>query len=111
MNNKTDSNRGQRWAGLVAVLAAVAVLTAGCGLVHIHIDASGRSSPAKSAAFRHDLELARCMHGHGEPAFPDPRVLDGRLRFAPQSPSSESARFQAAVSACRPLIPRGLTFP
>jgi hypothetical protein len=109
MNDKTDGNRAVLQAGLIAVLAAVTALTASCGIVHIHIETSVRSSPVDSATFRHDLEFARCMHSHGEPAFPDPTVLGGRPHFDLHSLSTQSTQFHAAVNACRPLIPRGLS--
>jgi hypothetical protein len=41
MNDKTGSNRNLRCARALAVAAAAAVLTAGCGVVHVHFGSSG----------------------------------------------------------------------
>ena len=68
MNDKTGGNRGPRRAGALAVVAAVAVLTA-CGGSP---SSSGGPAPAESAAYRADLAYAQCMRTHGVPNFPDP---------------------------------------
>jgi hypothetical protein len=57
------------------------------------------------------LKIAQCLRGHGEPDFPDPTVVNGSLNFTVQPGVLGSARFQAAVKACRALIPQGIDFP
>jgi hypothetical protein len=182
MNDQAGSSRGPRRAGALAVVAAVAVLTAGCGVVHVHAGSSGSSASTGSATLRANLAYAQCMqtHGvpnfpdpsssqgfsisgqpprsgqgtspaarandacqhllprgsfdtgsdsvtqaqldqalkvvqclraHGEPAVPDPTVVNGSLNLALQPSDLQSAQFQAAVAACRPLIPKGVKFP
>jgi hypothetical protein len=57
------------------------------------------------------LKIAQCLRAHGEPNFPDPTVVNGSLNFTVQPGVLGSARFQAAVKACRSLIPKGVNFP
>ena len=46
MNGATGGNRGPRRAAALAVVAAIAVLTAACG-VHVHIGSSVGSASAE----------------------------------------------------------------
>ena len=80
MNGKTGGNRGLRRAAALAVVAAVAVLTAACGVVHVHFGSSGGSASAGSATYRADLAYAQCMQTHGLPDFPDPNLASEQLR-------------------------------
>jgi hypothetical protein len=75
MNDKTGGNQGPRREGALAVAAAVAVLTAGCG-VHVSLGDS-TSSSASTPTYGQELALAQCMRGHGEPDFPDPNTSGG----------------------------------
>src|ERR1700751_4470665 len=45
MNDKTGGRQGLRRAGILAVVAAVAVLATGCGVVHVHFGGSGSAEP------------------------------------------------------------------
>ena len=180
MNDKTGGSGIPRRAGALAGVAAVAVLTAACGMVHVHVG-SGGSASTGSATYRATLAYAHCMqtHGvpnfpdpnpsqgfsitgqaggsgndntpegrannacqhllprgststgsgvtqaqlslalkvvhclrsHGEPTFPDPTVVNGSLHFTVQPGVLQSAQFQAALNACRSLIPKGVKFP
>jgi subtilase family serine protease len=56
----------------MAVVAAVAMLTASCGIVHISF--GGGSASTGSATYRVDLAYAHCMQTHGVPDFPDPKA-------------------------------------
>jgi hypothetical protein len=67
MKHKTGGCQGPQRAGVLAVLAAVAVLASGCGFVHVHFGAG----PAKPS-YQQDLAYAHCMQTHGVPDFPDP---------------------------------------
>jgi hypothetical protein len=190
MNDKGSGSPGPRRVGVLAVVAAVALLTTACGVVHVHFGSSGgsastgsaTSASTGSATFRADLAYAHCMqtHGvpnfpdpnpsehfgvvghlngspkgsspvvranqacehllprgsattgsgsvtqaqldlalkvaqclrtHGEPAFPDPTVVNGSVHFTVQAGVLQSAQFQAAVNACRWLIPKGVHVP
>jgi hypothetical protein len=57
------------------------------------------------------LKIAECLRAHGEPDFPDPTVVNGSLHFTVQLGAIQSAQFQAAVNACRPLIPKEVHLP
>jgi hypothetical protein len=57
------------------------------------------------------LKVAQCLRAHGEPTFPDPTVVNGSLHFTLQPGVIQSAKFQAALNACRSLIPKGVKFP
>ena len=72
MNGKTGGSRGLRRAGALAVVAAVAVLPAACGVVHVHVGFSGGAASAGPATYRANLAFAHCMQTHGAPDFPDP---------------------------------------
>ena len=77
MNGKTGGNRGLRRAAALAVVAAAAVLTTACGVVHVPFGSSGGSAPTGSATYRADLAYAQCMRAHGLPGFPDPSPSGG----------------------------------
>ena len=72
MNDKTGSHRNLRCARALAVAAAAAVLTAGCGVVHVHFGSSGGSSSTVPGAYQEDLAYAQCVRSHGLPGFPLP---------------------------------------
>ena len=102
MNDKTGGSRGPRRARALAVVAAVAVLTA-CG-------GSPSSSPGSastgSGKYRANLAYAQCMRAHGLPSFPGPNPSEG-FNFSGQlngNPNSPAAR---ANDACKHLLPRG----
>jgi subtilase family serine protease len=68
MKDKTGASRGPRRAAALAVVSAVAVLTA-CGGSP---SSSGGSASTESATYRAELAYAQCMRAHGVPDFPDP---------------------------------------
>jgi hypothetical protein len=92
----------------MAVLAAVALLTAACGG---SADTAG-SSGAGQGRLAQALAFAHCMRSHGAPNFPDP-IADGSGSFV-KKPVLEST-FNAppsARAACAHLLPKaalGLT--
>jgi hypothetical protein len=57
------------------------------------------------------LKVVQCLRGHGEPTFPDPQVVNGTLNFSVQPGVIQSAQFQAALNACRSLLPKGFQLP
>jgi hypothetical protein len=115
MNGKTDGSRGPRRAATLAVVAAVAVLTAACGVVHVHIGSSGDPGSASVSApnYVQVLALAQCMRSHGEPNFPDPNAsggytltTSGSIEGAGNSSIDiDSSQAQAAYGDCRHLLP------
>ena len=103
MNDKTGSNRILRCARAVAVAAAAAVLTAGCGVVHVHFGSSGGPSSTVPATYQQDLAYAQCVRSHGLPDFPlpSPSGAAGVSRRLTASPGSPLAR---ANDACQHLL-------
>jgi hypothetical protein len=101
MNDQTGSNRGLRRAGALAVAAAVAVLATACG--------GGSAPPSASApTYAQVLALAQCMRSHGVPDFPDPDMGGQGPALATKGAINPgSPQFQAALAACRHLLPPG----
>lgn len=67
------------------------------------------SSPVSAQQLAEGVALAQCLRVHGEPAFPDPAVVNGGLSF--DFTGVNTPQFQAAVSACRSAIPAGVKLP
>jgi subtilase family serine protease len=106
MNGKTGGSRGRQRVAALAVVAAVAVLTAGCGAVHVHAGSSGGTASTGSATYRADLAYAHCMQTHGVPGFPDPNPSEGFSISGHPSGNSPAAR---ANDACQHLLPASST--
>ena len=102
MSGKTGGNRGLWRAAALAVAAAVAVLTTGCGVVHVHFGSSGGSASTGSATYRAELAYAQCMRAHGLPGFPGPHSPGGPSEHVNVNPNSPAAR---AIAACQHLLP------
>ena len=71
--------------------AAAAVLTAGCGVVHVHFGSSGGPSSTVPGTYQEDLAYAQCVRSHGLPDFPLPNPsgtagFRGQLTAVPGSP-------------------------
>jgi subtilase family serine protease len=108
MNGKTSGNRGPWRAAVLALAAAVAVLTTACGVVHVHFGSSGGSAPTGPATYREKLAYAQCMRAHGLPNFPIPNPSE-RVSISEHlngNPNSPAAR---ANDACKHLLPGGST--
>ena len=103
MNDKTGSNRNLRCARALAVAAAAAVLTAGCGVVHVHFGSSGGPSSTVHGTYQQELAYAQCVRSHGLPDFPlpSPSGAAGDSRRLTASPGTPLAR---ANVACRHLL-------
>jgi hypothetical protein len=107
MNDKTGGNPGLRRAGTLAVVAAVAVLATGCGMVHVHAGSSGGSAPAGSATFRENLAFAHCMQTHGVPNFPTPKNSSQGFHISGHvNGNGFSGPSGRAYDACKQLLPR-----
>jgi subtilase family serine protease len=112
-----DGARGAGWrhggsgrprrAAALAVVAAVAVLTA-CGGRPSPSGgpASAGSAQAGSATYRADLAFAHCMQTHGVPGFPDPKP-SAAISIAGQPHGNSPA--VKAYDACEQLLPAGST--
>ena len=103
MNDKTGSNRNLRCARALAVAAAAAVLTAGCGVVHVHFGSPGGPSSTAPGTYHQQLAYAQCVRSHGLPGFPlpGPSGAAGFSRPMTASPGSAAAR---ADAACEHLL-------
>ena len=72
---------------------------------------NANSSPVTQQQLNLVLKAVQCLRAHGEPNFPDPKVVNGKLTYdlrALQAAgvSTQSAQFQVALNACRSLIPK-----
>lgn len=57
------------------------------------------------------LKAAACVRAHGVAGFPDPTITGGRVKFVPPPGLNlDSPQLQAAIAACRKLIPPGLPY-
>jgi subtilase family serine protease len=102
MNGKTGRRQGQRCAGALAVVAAVAALTACSG----NLSTSAGSASAESATYRADLAYAQCMRAHGMTKFPNPRP-SGSFHFVGQLNGHSNSPAARANDACLHLLPSG----
>jgi len=115
VNDKTDGNRSLRRGGALALVAAVAVLVTGCGVVHVHLGSPADPAPAQAPTYGQELALAKCMRAHGVPTFPDPNpeggytlTSTGSIKGAGGSSINiNSSQAQAAYGDCRHLMPGG----
>jgi hypothetical protein len=110
MNDKTGGTRGPRRAGVLAVVAAIAVLATACGSSSVPSFAT--SASAGSATFTQLVALAQCMRTHGAPNFPDPNTSgDFNLTTTPNGPKGaidiDSSQIRVAYGACRHRLPGG----
>jgi subtilase family serine protease len=105
MNDRTGGTRLLRRGGTLAVAVAVAVLTTGCGVVHVHFGSSGGSASTVPATYRAELAYAQCIRAHGLPGFPNPNPSGGHFQLNP-NPNSPAAR---ANDACKHLLTGGGT--
>jgi hypothetical protein len=94
MNNKTGGNRSPRRARAVAVMAAVAMLTAGCGFVHVQFEVG---SP-RSATFRPNRAFVQCMRNHGLRNFNPNLSMDVTVQLTGKSHVARS------YHACKHLL-------
>lgn len=95
-----EPSHGVRRAGVLAVAAGLALLTAACGAgtPSAGSTSSAGTGGASSAYVSDKLGFARCLRAHGVPNYPDPNAAGQepantkQLIFTPQG--------QAAVGAC-----------
>jgi hypothetical protein len=105
MNNKIGDTWCLRRAGVLAVMAGVAVLATACGVRSVTVSASGGS-----ATFAQVVALAQCMRSHGVPNFPDPSASGGFTLSANGAKGTvdiDSSQVRTAYGACRHLLSGG----
>ncbi len=102
MNEKTGGRPGAQRAGALAVMAAVAMLTASCGVVHVSF---GNSGSTGSTTYKSNLAFAHCMQTHGVPNFPDPGPSQG-VSVGKQVTGNSNTPAARAYHACRQLLTR-----
>jgi hypothetical protein len=88
--------RSHTLATSVAAVAAISLLTAGCG--------SGSSPPAAATTQTEVLAYAQCMHSHGVPNFPDPDS-SGAIPKDKIIALGDSPQLRAAERACLHVMP------
>jgi hypothetical protein len=104
MNGKCGAGRDARRAGVLAVVVAVALSTAACG-VHISLGAD----PASTAGYQANLAYAHCMRSHGVPDFPIPSPGESfhvSISGHPHGQKANNPRARANA-ACEHLLPPG----
>jgi hypothetical protein len=91
--------------GILAVVAAVAVLATACD--GSTSSAAGSGAPANLGQ---ELAYSECMRAHGEPNFPDPSASGGfQYASTPNGAGGtvNSTQLAAAQNACQHLLPGG----
>jgi hypothetical protein len=76
---------------------------------HLLPNGSASDSGVSTQELDEGVALAQCLRSHGEPAFPDPTVVNGGLSF--DFTGVNTSQFKAAVSACRSAVPAGVKLP
>jgi hypothetical protein len=87
----------ERAVAAVIVTAALSLLTAACG----------GGTPATRRSASDAVAFSHCMRSYGVLSFPDPSSGGAIPKESLQQLGVSSSRFQAAVSACRRLLPNG----
>jgi hypothetical protein len=126
MNDRTRVVRRPWWAWAPAARTAVAIIaTAGLALLaaacggspgsHVAQLGSTTTQPASSSGSSNAelapssqvLAYSHCMRSHGVSSFPDPNSSEefDKAKVAAASSKVGSSRFQAAQTACRPVLP------
>lgn len=92
----------------IVAVAAFALLAAGCGgggsprVANVSTSTTAVTTTLQSGA----VAFTRCMRSNGVQNFPDPPGIGARIgKATPQHLGVSSSRFDAAVSACRGLLP------
>ncbi|MGD0554732.1 MAG: hypothetical protein ABSA93_07100 [Streptosporangiaceae bacterium] len=101
-----STQRGTGSAGKATTPEEKASVT--CGHLLPKSQTSGNSG-VSDADLAAALKISECLRAHGEPTFPDPTVVNGSINYNFQAVNT--AKFQAAVSACQSVIPKGVTLP
>jgi uncharacterized protein YceK len=103
VNDTTGSNRNLRCARALAVVATAAVLTAGCGVVHVHFGSSAGPSSTVPGTYQQQLAYAQCVRSHGLPDFPLPSPSGG-AGVSWQMTASPGSPMARASDACEHLL-------
>jgi hypothetical protein len=101
---------------VVAIIASLPLLAAGCGgsgspVAQLGSTSTQRNSPSDTAPSSSQADgpvaFARCMRSHRLPNWPDPNRSGAfdKSRLTPQKLGASSSRIQAAQTACQHLLP------
>jgi hypothetical protein len=95
---------------VVAAVAAVAVLGAGCGGGSSRTGSANQ--PTSAAMVGHQfVAFAICMRSHGVPRYPDPQISGSashvQVSISPGSADPNSPAFKSADHACHNRMPNG----
>ena len=96
----------------VVAVAAFALLAAGCGgggsAAGVASVASSTTAVTTPSTQNVAVAFTSCMRSNGVPTFPDPPAIGTRIaKPTLQQLGVSDSQFQAAVSACRHLLPNG----
>jgi hypothetical protein len=97
--------RAARGAAVITVMAAAALLAAGCGGSPSSAGSGGSPGAGGSANSRIPVAYSRCMRSHGIPNFPDPDSNGQISKEAIIQLPVSGSRLQAAQRACQALWP------
>jgi hypothetical protein len=103
----TEGNLSRK-PGLLAALAMVALIGAGCSNEPAENGGAGKTS----ADYKNAVKFSECMRDNGVSEFPDPDAsgeltIDGVLNGSLLDPSAPA--WKAAIGACKDLQPPGFT--
>jgi hypothetical protein len=110
VSEKTGGRR--RWrrrAGLLAIVAGLALLTAACagGATPSRGPSSASGGSGLSSYVSHALAFSRCVRAHGVPNFPDPDSSGVLSKAAMRQLGISPSRLRAAMDPCQNLLPGG----
>jgi hypothetical protein len=101
-----NDHAARRRAGVLAMAAGLALLTAACGGSSSSGSAGGGSTTGLSTAYQKAVAYSQCMRAHGVPNFPDPNSKGQFIQTGPGSgPGVTISQAQPALTACRHLLP------
>ncbi len=88
----------------IMATACLALLAAACTASP---PSTGLGGPSNAAGATNSqlVAFSRCMRSHGVPTFPDPNGSGGLPKQTAQQLGVTGAQFQAAQTACQPLLP------
>jgi hypothetical protein len=109
MSHDENQPRARRWSVTLAVAVGIALLTAACGGGGTAADPGASAKPNANKAQAQALAFSQCMRSHGVPKFPDPTINGNAIGIGigMNSLGVSQSVMQAAMQACRKLIPGG----
>jgi hypothetical protein len=102
-------SRNTRHAAIVALIAGLAVIAAGCGSKGPSTTTGQSAQSNQQDGVSQAYAFSRCMRSHGLPNFPDPKVSVGQghtsVGIAVNPSETSSPKFNSAQKACQGILP------